>query len=293
MVHNVISFLWGRLTTCITLVSHVLTFCMIPNVCVCLKLAINSFNPSQMIFLSLLETLGSKNVFCLQCNGIMFTHFFFFSNCQLQVWIMANMYSKYRANINSARIWYSTLCCCSNLPKLCRALTSVYNFGCLCVWENPKSCRTTKNTECSCPTDNHKSVVKTHLCMCIDHSKYGHWTTKNLDGEPEIVTRFTMGHLFSLHSHTGSDPHRADCQNSVRCSWFLSRYCSFCVIIKVCIFDTCMILSKKFHLPLGWIINPWHYGKHIGIRPSMPPSHTNLQVFSIQKLKTILLVALF
>ena len=47
--------------------------------CQCLSeitLAINSFNPSTNEFLKLVGN-SSKTVFCLKCNGIMFTHFFF------------------------------------------------------------------------------------------------------------------------------------------------------------------------------------------------------------------------
>ena len=59
---------------------------------------------------------------------------------------------------------------------------SVRNFGCPCERDNQKkSRRTTTKYWCSCPTDNHKSLAKGHLCTCIlskDIQKLGR-TTKN------------------------------------------------------------------------------------------------------------------
>ncbi len=67
----------------------------------------------------------------------------------------------------------------------------------------PKKSPDNQKYRCSCPTDNHKSVAKTHLCTCIPKpcSKYGQpkpWTDNHLFfRNSNTVDIHLIGYLFS------------------------------------------------------------------------------------------------
>ncbi len=70
------------------------------------------------------------------------------------------------------------------------AMCSVRKFGCPCARDNQKNRRTTRNTDGRRTTINfHAPAVKFYLVTRIR-------TTKNLDGQPEIVTWLSVGQPF-------------------------------------------------------------------------------------------------